>query len=854
MRSAFTDMNCFDADKKSHDFSVKQNFVDILAFVFLLNNIVIRLPVVFQYPVLLQGIVFLVLLGCFYCFVYPRFLRAYLFLLACSLPLYGSHSYHIHTIVFELFVSSLAVVCLIQKRQQNTFISLRNRLCLPLVSYILLACFSLLLLPLTHIGSILRLWGYLNFSVAVLQAPPESVLYPLTAVNRMLLFFVFIFQISTHVENNRFYRIVFSGLVSGAVLAAFIGILNHYQWIPLEWFRSTVASGTRLQSVFGNPGWFAEFLAISIPFILLGFLNPNIRRMTKLMLFGVLIICEMAIILTYSRTGWLIYPLVLVSCWFVFYLSKKIEAGTLNWRAVGKTSIKVIVSVPLTIIVSYFLVTGVVQRNTSSTANLLQQRFSKISNPAARKKIWQESITIGREAPLFGLGYESYKHQVITLAAIPDSSYSQKRKIKKIDFDTPHNHYLQVFISNGVVGLFLWLCIVLYAMLILCCDLRSNNNYFNIAVLLSIVAFHQYGFAQSMQYVSVIWFVIFLCFGYIMTLSEKSLPSALQRAATVIIVFFSLLVAGGGIVYAGNFQSRKLAEKYGLHVYGIDQNFDRFLGFYPKENWGEKGVFRWTGQKAILKPEATGVMQVKFFCGAPGLTNNPLVLDVRRNGHPVDQITFWNNRTVTRKYYISQTKGTKGNQFELQVSRVWIPQREGGSADSRMLGVAVGEPTFSPFIHGRNLGCYDWQASRNEDREKGHRLLKYRWTRQEAVLDLSRYKKNSMAFVLKSDQPYIEKYPVNIEFLQQGSVIDSLALHDHRWKRFSLPRLVNFDRPLTIRVNRTWNPRREGYSDDPRDLGVAVALVPADVDKEVSVTSKVAMMRQDTLSGVRPTQ
>jgi O-antigen ligase len=822
------EMNYHDFGRVGHDFSVRQKLWDSFVLLFLSANVAVRLSILFQYPIVLQGIILITLFGCFFLFVYPRFCKAFLFLFACSLPWYGSHSYHIHNIVFELFLSVFAVIYLVQKRQQTKFVSINNKLALLVGCYILLACFSLLLLPLSHIGSILHLWGYLDFSVAVLQAPPESVLYPLAAVNRLLLFFVFIFQISTHYDNNRLYRIVFSGLVSGAVVAAFLGILNHYQWLPLDWFRDTVASGTRLQSVFGNPGWFAEFLAISIPFILIGFLNPKIYRITKLMLFGVLIICEMAIILTYSRTGWLIYPLVLVSCWFVFYLSRKIEAGTLSWSAVGKTSIKVIVSVPLTIIVSYFLVTGIVQRDDSGTASLLQQRFSKISNPAARKKIWQESIAIGLEAPIFGLGYESYKHQVLTLASIPGSLYSKKRQIQNIDFDTPHNHYLQIFVSNGIVGLFFWMSIVLYAVVILFYDLKTNKHYFNIAVLLSIIAFHQYGLAQSMQYVGVIWFVIFLCFGYTMTLNEQSLPPAMRQTVTVIALFLSFLTVAGGIVYAGNFKSRKLADKYGLHLYGADQDIDRYLGFYQRENWGKRGIFRWTGRRAIMKLERTGVMKIDFSCGTPELSSNPVVLDVSRNGHPIDQITFWNNRQVTRKYYIPPAKGSFGNQFEFQVSRTWIPRHEGGSNDSRMLGVAVSEPKILPLASGDVLGFYKWQMIPDSGEGKKNRLLKYRWTLQEAVLDLTSHEEHSAALLLKSWQPYIEKYPVEVEFFQQNNRIDSIKLLDHGWKRIAFSHPLNPDTPLILRVNRTWNPMREGYLEDPRDLGVAVALLPAD--------------------------
>ena len=573
---------------------------------------------------------------------------------------------------------------------------MRNKLPSLILFYILLACLSLLLLPVRSIASTLYLWSWLDFFKTMVQATPESTLYPLAAANRLVLFFVFIHQLSRHYDHDRLYRLFFLGLVVGAVSAAFLGILNHYSLISLDWYRNPVTGGRRLQSVFGNPGWFAEFLSISIPFILIGFLNQKVNKLIKLLLFGVLIVCEVAILLTFSRTGWLIYPLVLVCCWFVFYRSKRVETGILTWGAVWRTGLKVLLSVPLTIVISYFLVTGIIQKNESGTTAMLQQRLSKISNPAARKKIWQESLAIGREAPIYGMGYESYKHQVMTLAAIPESQYSRERQVKRINYDTPHSLYVQLLISNGVVGLCLWLFIVSYAVLVLCYDLKVNRRYFNIAVLLSITAFHQYGLAQSMQYISVIWFLIFLSFGYTMTLSDEVLPYGVKKFEKPLLILFAILTITGAVVYGANFESRLFAQKYSVQAYARDQDANRYLGFYPREDWGTKGIFRWTGRKAVIKLDKTGVFIIEFVCATPGLDAQPVVLDVSLNGSPVDRITFREkSRNVSREYSVLPgSPSPEENILEFKVSRTWNPKSEGISADSRNLGVAVGEPKF----------------------------------------------------------------------------------------------------------------------------------------------------------------
>ena len=688
-------MNCLQmCENVSSKITVGKGLLDGSILLFLLANIVMRLPVLFQYSLLLEVVVAGVLCCCFLFTVFPRYLKFFLFLFACSLPWYGSHSYLIYNTVFELFVAAVGLTLFVESRRRPRSDRPGNTLATMISCYMLLAFCSLLLMPVSHAASTLYLWGWQDFSAALVQATPESLLYPMIAVNRLLLFFVFIIQLSCHEEHDRLYRFIFCGLVTGAVMAAIVGIMEHYQLLSLDWYRETVFEGRRLQSVFGNAGWFAEYLSVTIPFILIGFLSPRMHTVSKLMLFGVLIICEVAILLTSSRTGWLIYPLVLCSCWLIFYISKRVEDGELNWRPIVKTVLKVAVSVPLTILISYFLVTGIMQHKDSDTANLVKERFSKLSNPAARKKIWQESMAMGGEAPLYGLGYESYKYQVMTLGAVPESEYSRTRQVKNIDYDTPHNFYFQVFISNGAMGLFFWSIIICYAVVLLLYDLKVRKEYFNIAVLLSIIAFHQYGVAQSMQYISVIWFLIFLSLGYIMSLKEAVLPEPVKKSARFAVVLLALLTVVGAVVYAGNFESRSRVAQYGLRLYGPDQELVNYFGFYNREDWGEKGIFRWTGKRAVIELDRGGSAEFDYTCPAPGLAGNPIVLNVLIDGELVDRISFSDGRMVTRRYAIRPQGQGGDRQVEFRVSRTWNPRQIGLRNDYRNLGVAVSGPRF----------------------------------------------------------------------------------------------------------------------------------------------------------------
>ena len=65
-----------------------------------------------------------------------------------------------------------------------------------------------------------------------------------------------------------------------------------------------------------------------------------------------------------------------------------------------------------------------------------------------------------------------------------------------------------------------------------------------------------------------------------------------------------VLVVIGFFVYLGNFESRGLAEKYGMGVYGKDQDRDWFGGFFqPSKRW-KYGDYRWFGKRGTVKTKA----------------------------------------------------------------------------------------------------------------------------------------------------------------------------------------------------------------------------------------------------------
>jgi O-antigen ligase len=155
-------------------------------------------------------------------------------------------------------------------------------------------------------------------------------------------------------------------------------------------------------------------------------------------------------------------------------------------------------------------------------------------HPGGRIYTWMEGLNVGRESPLFGAGYESFSWHANILAEIQHSFYGmQHLREGKLKPDwihqTPHSIFFQLFVSGGIVGVYLWVLIIGYAVTVLIFDLVKNKRMLNTPFIASIISFHIYGIFQSMQYIPMIWLLIFLNLGYAMTINDDVLPIGVKR-------------------------------------------------------------------------------------------------------------------------------------------------------------------------------------------------------------------------------------------------------------------------------------------------------------------------------------
>jgi O-antigen ligase len=724
-----------------------------LILVFLLFNLVIRFGSIFNYPPyngVIAGFLGVVVSACVFVVCRPKYLKHLLFIFGFSFFLFGFGSIDIQSRIFELIVTLVAMTLFVvnwragrgrgrirtpveyaplsqvpQLNRRNREVErdknstgqggrraekaegekirrspgLNRPLVILLLCYVGLSLFSLLLLPVRQIVRDLWFFGFPDCFFYLFIGPPHGFYYPVSAVIRLILFVVLAVQISITTEAQDNYRWLFSAIFSGAVFCAFIGLLDFYGVVPLAWYRfgGTTTPGV-LHSTFGNRGWFGEFILISVPFLLIGFMSRIKAVWWKVLLFGSLVICEIALLLAGGRSGWVSYPVILFVCWLFFWFSKEGRLESFHFR--WKDLVKVAVSVPITIVISLVIVFylfiplsdhlkssrgGGIQEGGGATKARIVNQTARLVEPSGRLKAWTQGIDVARESPLFGLGYESFSWHAHILAGLPNSYYTIYKENKHHQvLQTPHNIFLQIFVSGGAVGICLWLFIVGYALVILTFDLIKEKRLLNTPVIICILSFHIFGIFQSMQYIPMIWSMIFLCLGYAMTIDDGVLPGRLRRVFGVLTKASVVLVAIGFFVYLGNFESKSLAKKYGLRIYAMDQDQDRFAGFYQHSQRWKYGDYRWCGKRGAIyvqggpseiRSAVSGVPQLnrrirevergknftgqgagvggrrsvelEFYCRTPGMEKEPVEVKVSHEGEVVDRITFGGHPSET---------------------------------------------------------------------------------------------------------------------------------------------------------------------------------------------------------------
>lgn len=668
-------------------------FVALAAF--LLANLVVRLDAMssFAGPGLTAAVAVTVPATVALLLARASWLAPALGLSAASFLLYGFHSYRPQSQVFELLLLVLTLVLLLRLgRVRADHAAAGAGGALPLLSlYGLVAASSLLLLPWPVLEARAFVEGG-ELGRALLGAFPKDPLYPIASVNRLWLFAAFAVLLAAQADARALVRALARGVAVAAVAAALVGLLDFAGVVSLDRYNlSNLFYGSRyrrLQSTFGNPSWFACFVACALPFVLLEFRQA--RGRARLLLAAAFPVVAASLVLSGARAAWLaaaLFVAALVADVGLAHWQRRAppRADAPTWLAIGSTLAVVALLAAVAATTPTTAAPGAAEVPSGRLEGLSREmQYRGIGLQSPRRVAAAYALELARLAPVLGLGYESFNLHLRAQLGLPESGVARVVNTALLYdasetlFDDAHNTYLQVLVGTGGVGLVLWLIFALAGIRLAARAYRHQASLEAFTALVGLSVFHFYGLFQGMAYIPVIFVLLPLLTAYAVTLAPQPVEPAPARRRPAWTTAGLALLAATSVAYAADSGYASLKRRFGVSAYLPDERQD-YEGFYRPET-GPQGEFRWMRRRAIVNVRRTVPFRLTFTCEHRDAEREPVVLSLRFEGRDLEPVVFRRPGAVERRFDL----GAPGA-LRLEVSRTFRP----GGADRRELGVAV---------------------------------------------------------------------------------------------------------------------------------------------------------------------
>ena len=409
-----------------------------------------------------------------------------------------------------------------------------------------------------------------RFIRKMLRSPENVVAYSFVASIWTCLCFglFFLAALCLRARGERFRIALALSLLSGLLASFCAGILDYFKVIsllplrPLDPIVNAQGLQFRMQSFFAHSGWFAEYLTFNIPFVLV-ILALGIRRAFSIsIVVTLLVIGEFCLVLTYQRGGWLAYPISLLVVWISIYFfeSKHSQVEQLSSieraQLLKKKIIKVVLSIPVTILISFLLVmivfkTGLLSSDYVPSFDQYYQRFRDISRTSDRTNFFEAAFQLGLNSPFFGNGAESFAWNYEREFVSPLGRFYNQIVLPL--HGSAHNVYYQILSGQGLFGL---LCLLLTTISAIIIGFKSAFFESEISRKLRLVAlaascalcsFMIYGNVQEFFYVQALQVNFFIVLALLTGLADKT---DLQKVVGIFLRFLLLCIIGQIVFFA----------------------------------------------------------------------------------------------------------------------------------------------------------------------------------------------------------------------------------------------------------------------------------------------------------------
>lgn len=320
-----------------------------------------------------------------------------------------------------------------------------------------------------------------------------------------------------------------------------------------------------------------------------------------------------------------------------------------------------------------------------------------------RKNLAVTAWRMTSEFPLFGVGEGAFTWRW--------ADYAPKEDPPRPDpaFGDAHNTFLQILATRGVFGLASYLVLLLFLGRRILHAARGSGPERGIVLGLafSLTAFLTYSFVQHMFYLQSIqalfWGIVALA--AIVSPDEGEARVLGRRGWTLLAAGLVALALQLSLAWP---QLARGAARVRLEPHG----------FSGLEIWGSEGPMRWSSRRGTLCVYPTGlVMRLQVLAAHPDLAVNPVTVSIRVERRLLDRFSLDKPVANERTLFLPQSEGPVREKalvpfgqcveaahplrLTIETSRIWSPFSVGQSGDTRHLGLAVFEPSFSPGPQAR---------------------------------------------------------------------------------------------------------------------------------------------------------
>ncbi|MFH1457439.1 MAG: O-antigen ligase family protein, partial [Patescibacteria group bacterium] len=254
---------------------------------------------------------------------------------------------------------------------------------------------------------------------------------------------------------------------------------------------------------------------------------------------------------------------------------------------------------------------------------------------------------------------------------------------------------------------------------------------------------------------------------------------------------------------------------YKTRNYEFLMKYNDKLNFNLSERLEGQFYYTWTDSKvAVMKisPENNEFV-LPLMVANPDIKTNPVKVKVYVSDKLIDEISYNSSYWDYRKYTLTNEELKKENIFlKVAVNKTFNPKKMNISADSRDLGIAIGD------INWNNRPGFYYK-------ERWNNSFYYWFTMKEAILK-QKIRGNYFSLPIMLPHNDIKINPVKIFIYLNDRLLEEITYDKNFWdkRKYKLNEedLKNNFVNIKFQVSRVFNPKKSSINTDDRDLGVAI--------------------------------